>query len=349
MTRERTGAVDVLYAGALDAGQTSLARMQGLQDLGLRVVALNSQQWSRRQPRWMRAIESRAFVGPAAIAENRRLLVAAREHRPAVVWVDKGVFIYPVTLRRLRALGALLVHYNTDDVLCRRHPFFVLRHTIPFYDLHFTTNRANLEDLRRLGARAVVPSALGYDHRIFSARAFAPAELERYRSDAVFVGHWEPATEETVLEIAAAGIDLRVWGENWHRTSAKDRLRDAVTYRSLWLDDYVKALLASKVALCFLSKWNRNTTAGRSFEIPAVGAFLLAERTDEHLELYHEGVEAEFFGDHKEMIDKLRYYLEHETERRQIARRGHERCLASGYSYQAQMARDWCHVEALLA
>lgn len=316
--------------------------------MGLRVETLDSSELFRRHLRLIRALELRTYVGPGIATLNRRLLQLTSEHRPSVVWIDKGVFIYRTTLRRLRALGARLVHYNTDDLLCRRHPFFVLRRTIALYDLHFTTNRANLDDLKALGARVVAASALRYDHRIFGPRRFDAGDLESYRSDAVFVGHWEPATEEAVLEIIAAGVRLRVWGENWHRARAKDRLGDAVTYRSLWLDDYIKALQASKVALGFLSKWNRNTAACRSFEIPAVGAFLLAERTDEHLESYREGVEAEFFGDHKEMLDKLRHYLEHDSERREIARRGRERCLASGYSYRAQMPRDWRHVEPLL-
>jgi spore maturation protein CgeB len=341
--------VDILYVGALLPGQTALARMEGLGAMGLRVEPLDSGGFFRRQPRLIRALEVRTYVGPGIVTLNRRLLQLAARHRPAVVWIDKGVFIYAGTLRRLRALGCVLVHYNTDDILCRRHPFFILRRTIPLYDLHFTTNRANVEDLKRLGARAVAPSSLRYDQRHFSPRRFEAGDLAPYRSDTVFVGHWEPATEDAVLQIVAAGIDLRVWGENWRRAQAKDRLGEAVMHRSLWLDDYVKALLASKIALGFLSKWNRNTAACRSFEIPAVGGFLLAERTDEHLESYREGVEAEFFGDHKEMLDKLRYYLEHETERRDIARRGHERCLASGYSYGAQMPRDWRHVKALLA
>jgi spore maturation protein CgeB len=67
-------------------------------------------------------------------------------------------------------------------------------------------------------------------------------------------------------------------------------------------------------------------------EIPACGGFMLAERTAEHLELFDEGLEAEFFASDDELIDKCRRYLGDEDARGAIARRGHERCIASGYS-----------------
>ena len=71
----------------------------------------------------------------------------------------------------------------------------------------------------------------------------------------------------------------------------------------------------------------------RSFEIPACGAFMLAERTEEHLALFREDEEAVFFGTPEEMLDKVRYYLAHDEIRRRIAEAGHARVTAGGHTY----------------
>jgi len=117
----------------------------------------------------------------------------------------------------------------------------------------------------------------------------------------------------------------------------------------LFGDDYVKALFASKINLCFLSVWNRNVVTIRSFEIPACRTFMLAKRTDAHTRYYEEGKEAEFFSDIDELERKIKYYLENDEERNKIAKAGYQKCISSDYSDLDRMKNTMDQIEKLFA
>jgi len=66
----------------------------------------------------------------------------------------------------------------------------------------------------------------------------------------------------------------------------------------------------------------------RDFEVPLAGGFYLVERVREYDEFFKPGVEVETWGTLDELIDKIRYYLSHDTERRRIASAARQRAVA---------------------
>jgi spore maturation protein CgeB len=68
----------------------------------------------------------------------------------------------------------------------------------------------------------------------------------------------------------------------------------------------------------------------RSFEIPAIGACMLTEDTEEHRAIF--GADEEnvvYFRSKEEMVDRLRWLLEHDAERVRLAGAAH-RLIAGG-------------------
>jgi len=110
-----------------------------------------------------------------------------------------------------------------------------------------------------------------------------------------------------------------------------------VEHAPLWGEDYVSAICSFDINLCFLRKSNRDLQTTRTVEIPACGAFMIAERTDEHLEMFKEGKEAVFFSSNEELVGLVRYYLRNEEARLEIASAGRKRCLQSGYDYESRL------------
>jgi glycosyltransferase involved in cell wall biosynthesis len=339
----------VLYVGSLDPFGTSYSRYVGLQKIESEVHGFDADEhlaWSR-VPRFQAALESHALRGPRHHAANAALLSAARELRPDAVWVDKGDWIRPATLKGLRAEGIFLVSHNTDAMhpASRRVSFKrrLLRATAPCYDIFFTTNDVDCERMQG-GPQQTLFTDLGYDDRRFEPTPLPSERAAEWDHGLVFVGHHEPHTEAGVLALIEAGLPVKVFGHApWFASPNRARLGDHLQ-PSLGNEDYVRALKGARIGLCWVSSLNYNQTAARSFEIPGCGTFLLAMRTRQHAECFEEGKEAEFFGGPDELVEKARYYLEHEDERQEIARRGQERCVSSGYSWDALMKRDWARV-----
>lgn len=329
--------MNVLYVGPLSEGGTCLMRMRAMQALGHKAIPLDSDPapHSFEQRRLLPRI-ARKIGRPLDLTNvNGRLLVAVKEHRPDILWIDKGLGIWPMTLEEVRTLTpeTKLVGYSPDDMGRRHNQSSFFLKSLALYDLFFTTKPFNVTELRAMGARRVVQIGEGFDPDTHKPAMVTAEDRQRLGSPVGFVGAWERDRGEKMLALADAGVHVRVWG--WQPPRGWSKPKHAclnIEGRPLWGDEYAKALSSFDIALCFLRKINRDVTTSRSVEIPACGTFMLAERTNEHLELFEEGKEAEFFDNKEELIDKCKFYLANSAARFRIAEAGRERCLKSGYS-----------------
>ncbi|MBO1223361.1 MAG: glycosyltransferase [Candidatus Scalindua sediminis] len=277
--------------------------------------------------------------GPPLWQMNAHLLNKAQEFRPDLIWLGKALFIYPRTLRLLKQLlpSPFLLHNSPDDQL---NPDNQSRHylnSMSLYDLHVTNKTQNIRELRDLGAPEVYFQDKAFCPDTHRPLPVSPSDRMRLGSRVGFIGAYEEARAQSMLQLAKAGIEVRIWGNGWKRGNRLSHPNLRIEGRAVWADEYALAICATDIHLGFLRKANRDLQTARSIEIPACGGFLLAERTGEHLRLFEEGKEAEFFGSNEELLDKVRYYTEHEDIRKQIAMAGRERCLKSGYSNQERM------------
>ncbi len=140
---------------------------------------------------------------------------------------------------------------------------------------------------------------------------------------------------ETLAELVEARI--AVYGNGWNAIPSSSPLYPFVQRRPLYGPNKLLAFASCTIALCFLRKANRDTYTDRSFEIPATGDFMLAERSSEHALLFDEGEEIACFESADELVQKVRYYLAQGDERARIAAAGHRRLLAGHHTYQHRL------------
>ncbi len=304
--------------------------MKALRALGHEVVPVDECQFLERGPGVVQTLQRHLLVGPGPAQYNRELVRRAASPRPDLIWIDQGGQIRRETVAALRATGARLLHYTSDAFWHRSYWFRHYFKALDLYDVHVITNELNRPFLKSRGVRHVVMSEFGYDPDLHRPPRVRSEDDRRHATGAIFVGHWEPVSESMVLALRRAGVDVRVHGPGWHRARG---VHDRASIRPLHGPDYVAALAAAQLCLCFLSKPNRNQSAGRTFEIPAVGGFLLGERTADQQMYFAEGKEAEYFSSRDELIDKARFYLDRPESRAALAAAGHQRCTTSPYTH----------------
>lgn len=341
----------ILYVGLLWEGGTCLQRMVALRELGHEVTGVDTTPPERKAEwRLHNRVLNRLGFPPDLAGANRRAVEVAARGGWELLWVDGGRTIRPATLEAFRRAnpGAPVVSYTLDDMMNPRNQSRAYLASLPAYDLHVTTKTYNVAELKALGARDVLFSGNAYDPRTHRPMELSAAERKRWGAEAAFVGQYERDRFEQILALAEAGVEVSVWGPDWEtRRAAHPRLR----VREAWVggDDYARVVSAARVNLGFLRKANRDQQTTRSVEIPACGGFLLAERTPEHLALFAEGREAEYFASTDELVAKARHYLEHEDERRRVAAAGRERCLRDGYSYRERLRAVFAYLERVRA
>ena len=98
----------------------------------------------------------------------------------------------------------------------------------------------------------------------------------------------------------------------------------------------------SKINLNIALKGIEGGTPQRIMDIMGAGGFVLTNYCEETAELFEEDREIVMFRTPEELLWKVDYYLEHEEEREQIARAGHEKAM-NNYTYEKKIKSllDW--------
>jgi spore maturation protein CgeB len=314
--------------------------MRALSRMGYQIVEFDIQPHLLGGSRIEQSLLHRFRIGRGVGVLNREILRMAKEQSYDAVWVDKGVFIRAETVQAVRAASArqIAIHYTPDPQFFynRSHLF---RSSIPHYDLLVTTKHYEVDAYRYNGARKVLTVLQGYGHHFLSP-IVTREDREMFSAEIGFIGHYEPHYARRILAASRASRDVAVWGHGWQKFAASNTWATRlVRGEGVWGAPYPRALACSKIVLGLVSRLCPDQSTTRSFEIPAVGTFMLAERTPEHQELFEEGVEAEFFDSDAEMQDKIRFYLQRTEARMRIAAAGRERCIKSGYSDEHQLRR----------
>ena len=283
------------------------------------------------------------YYGGASLIEiylKKKIRQIITKSRFDVIFVDNGELVGCNVLNILKQLSPIIINYNNDDPFGSRDKkkWRLYLEAVPHYDLLAVVRSVNVSEAYARGAKKVLRVFMAVDE-LDGPREITSQDRRRFPHEVLFIGTWMPERGSFLRELMQADVPLAMYGNSWQKAPEWPQLHAVWQGPAIYGDDYLKAIQLAKISLGLLSKGNRDLHTTRTFEIPYCGGLLCAERTDEHLQLYQEDVEAVYWIDVKECIEKCRYLLNNDKMRQEIAENGRRRCLRNGIFNEPTLAK----------
>jgi spore maturation protein CgeB len=229
----------------------------------------------------------------------------------------------------LTAKGVRCVNYSTDDPWNPAHQATWHLDGLVRYNTIFTPRRSNVADFHALGCRDVRYLPFGYDPQLFTLQAGTPADATP-GPEVLLVGGADKDRVEFVRAFMRIGPAPALVGGYWDRFSETRDL--TLGFRSA--AELCRLTARAAVNICLVRRANRDGHVMRSFEIPAVGGFMIAEDTGEHRELFgEEGDRVLFFRSPSDAAEKALWALARPRDRARMAEACHRALLAGRHTY----------------
>lgn len=263
---------------------------------------------------------------------NRQLLNDVDRYHPDIVWIFKGMEIFPSTLNRIKEKGIKLVNYNLD------HPFrFVskgsgnqnVRNSIPAYDLHISYSQRIIQELQeRYPGIRTFHLPFGYHSYVDDLQ---PDGVEINK--VCFVGYGDEERAEAIHFLGNQGIDIDLYGDRWKKFIPK-KMSNVRIYPPVYGLEYWSILSRYRVQLNLFRPHNLGSHNMRTFEIPAIGGIMLSRHSDEQLQYFEPEKEAFFYYDLDGLLKQVQKLLSLDrADAKKIREQARKRCLEKGYSY----------------
>ncbi|HJO34310.1 MAG TPA: glycosyltransferase [Anaerolineales bacterium] len=340
----------VLVVGAQQYPMYAPAWARGLREAGVKVITWD---WTESLSAGLAGrLERRFLIGPGIARVKKELLHRAAESNAKVVLLYALAAIDAPTVRALARQHWISGYHNDDPfgAYGGKPGLQAWKQALPHFHSHHVFRQRNVAEYRRYGAERVKELRHFFLPWLHRPVTLSQSEKGRYENEIVFVGHAEADARMGYLSaLLTARLPVRVHGGSklWRRHLPFSLKRVFAPIQPVYGQDYVKTIAGAKICLAFFSRANRDDYTTRVFEVPAMGGFLMCERTPVMQELYREDIEAVMFSSEDELVQKCVWYLQHERERQHVAAAGRRRCLSDGHDAVSRMrqwlrdTRDW--------
>jgi spore maturation protein CgeB len=254
------------------------------------------------------------------------------EVRPDAVVADTCVPFHPDYLRSFRFHKVLRIADGPISAYDRDFAYLHAYDQVLYHSPAYSRDMGMEEKLRYCGARVTDFWSLGLFDAMFNSSSTEHTILAGERDvDIVFVGALHVNKMPLLARVKRAFHGrCRLYGLANLKRNAYFNLRYGMPgwVRPIPAPEYVSLYQRAKIGFNTHNRGKYTVGSYRLFELPANGVMQISDGGDYLESWFRRGEEIVSYETVDELIDRLRYYLEHDEERRAIAVAGYRRVLA---------------------
>lgn len=301
----------IAHFGKYAEGDTDIVRSMLL---SLSNMGHDVQEWNTGfHPEWIyNPHKRRGGYGPVYI-RLRRIREELMDFKPDLIICNAGGHTFTksdMSWLKSKGIPILGITLSDPDVM----------DSIAEYAEHFTWHTTNaltaFEEYKKRGFTNIYYMPFGIDYRFFKNRPPIP----EYDADVAIIGHGRKDRYLTA-EALCKNFNTRLYGRNWTKFSAQ-------SMGPVRGDDWFKAAYSAKILVNFprTMKGYTNIKVG-ILEATATGKLVFTEYFDEMKQLFEYDHEIIGYSSKEDLMEKIRYYLQHPEEAEVIGQNAKQRCL----------------------
>lgn len=283
---------------------------------------------------------------------NQKLLEAVEKEKPELCFFFLfGDQIKKETIRKITESGKTITFNWFADDKWRFENFS--RNWAPLFNWVSTDQESSLKDYARIDYKNVVVGGWACNDALYK-----PLGLPKIY-DVSFVGQPHGDRRKIVQALQRVGIKVECFGRGWPNgkvsqedmikifNQSKINLNFTKCSGSLNLkyiaNIFIKKHEDGSIKVNPVSQWlpnvksllarQQNEIKGRNFEIPGCKTFMISGQAPGLENYYQPGKELVCFSNTKDLVKKIKYYLEHDKEREEIAGAAYKKTMET-YTYE---------------
>lgn len=273
---------------------------------------------------------------------NSELLNLIKAQKPDVFFAFMFTDEFnPDILEEIKKITTSVVWFSDDHWRFENYS----RYYVPHFFWAITTYSKAVEKYKKIGINNVIRSQWAANTDIYKK-----IESNDSFRDVTFVGTWSRPRQKIISALERAGVKVNAYGSGWKQGRVnKDKMLEIFSNSkiNLALNPAPSLFNVNSLARLFFKRsrnkfvpdfhlWNNLKSwfnrripqiKARHFEIPACGGFVISSLADDIENYFEPNKEMVFYKNLDDLIGKIKYYLEHNEERRKIAESSYQRVI----------------------